>query len=229
MSFGTGARSRASRSRVTLVGAVAVVCAALLGVFVDRSSATSADVASEVPNPVVTTTPRPPMAGAPRSPMGLPREQQRGLGVADGVLPAGVTVFDDAYPGVARLDSSLLGALRRAASDAARDRVTLYVKSGWRSPTYQQELLDRAMARYGSEAEAARWVARPDRSAHVSGDAVDLADHDGPTWLSKHGAGYGLCRIYRNEPWHFELRPDAAGHGCPAMYVDAAHDPRMQS
>ena len=28
-------------------------------------------------------------------------------------------------------------------------------------------------------------------------------------WLSVHGAPYGLCQIYRNEPWHYELRPEA--------------------
>ena len=39
---------------------------------------------------------------------------------------------------------------------------------------------------------------------------------------------YGLCQIYRNESWHFELRPDAIENGCPSMYADPTHDPRMQ-
>ena len=47
-------------------------------------------------------------------------------------------------------------------------------------------------------------------------------------WLSKHGARYGLCQIYRNEPWHDELRPSAVDHGCPRMYADPTHDPRMR-
>ncbi len=47
-------------------------------------------------------------------------------------------------------------------------------------------------------------------------------------WLSKHGAKYGLCQIYRNEPWHYELRPEAIDRGCPPMYADPTHDPRMQ-
>ena len=34
---------------------------------------------------------------------------------ADGILPAGVTVFDDEYPGIARLSPDLLSALRAAA------------------------------------------------------------------------------------------------------------------
>ena len=47
-------------------------------------------------------------------------------------------------------------------------------------------------------------------------------------WLSERGSGYGLCQIYGNEPWHFELRPEAIERGCPGMYVDPSHDPRMQ-
>jgi hypothetical protein len=62
----------------------------------------------------------------------------------------------------------------------------------------------------------------------VSGDAVDIGPSGAAAWLSAHGAEYGLCRIYGNEPWHFELRPEAIDHGCPAMYADPTHDPRMQ-
>ncbi len=62
----------------------------------------------------------------------------------------------------------------------------------------------------------------------MSGDAIDLGPADATTWLSEHGAEYGLCRVYRNEPWHFELRPDAADQGCPPLYADPTHDPRMQ-
>ncbi len=42
------------------------------------------------------------------------------------------------------------------------------------------------------------------------------------------GAEYGLCQIYANEPWHYELRPDAVEVGCPALYADPTEDPRMQ-
>jgi hypothetical protein len=62
----------------------------------------------------------------------------------------------------------------------------------------------------------------------VSGDAVDIGHSDATTWLSEHGAGYGLCQIYRNEPWHYELRPAAIDRGCPPMYADPTRDPRMQ-
>jgi LAS superfamily LD-carboxypeptidase LdcB len=139
-----------------------------------------------------------------------------------------VTTFDDEYPGVAKLDAELLKALRRAATDAARDGVEFQVNSGWRSPEYQEQLRREAVAEYGSEEEAARWVATADTSAHVSGDAVDIGPSGAAVWLSEHGALYGLCQIYRNEPWHYELRPKAASRGCPPMYPDPTYDPRMQ-
>lgn len=147
---------------------------------------------------------------------------------ADGALPDGATVFDDRYPGVANLDPDLLQALREAATDAADDGIDFSVNSGWRSPEYQNQLLREAVSKYGSEEEAARWVATADTSRHVSGDAIDIGHSDATAWLSEHGAEYGLCQIYRNEPWHYELRPGAVDHRCPRMYADSTHGPRMQ-
>jgi zinc D-Ala-D-Ala carboxypeptidase len=193
-----------------------VVIAAIavdLGLQVLESSSSSAASPIDVPR----SEPR-----APRS------EHRRGLGEADGAVPAGTTVFDDEIPGVANLDADLLGALRQAAADAADDGVEFVVDSGWRSPEYQEQLLREAVAKYGSHAEAARWVATPDRSAHVSGDAVDIGPSGAAAWLSEHGAGYGLCQIYGNEPWHYELRPEAGDQGCPPKYADPTQDPRMQ-
>ena len=146
----------------------------------------------------------------------------------DGALPDGVTMFDDEYPGVANLDPDLLLALREAATDAAEEGIEFRVDSGWRSPEYQEQLLREAVSEYGSEEEAARWVATANTSAHVSGDAVDIGPFDATAWLSEHGAYYGLCQIYRNESWHYELRPEATSRGCPHMYADPTHDPRMQ-
>ncbi len=129
---------------------------------------------------------------------------------------------------MANLDPNLLGALRQAATDAAEDGVEFYVNSGWRSPQYQAQLLQEAVAEYGSEEEAARWVATAKTSAHVSGYAVDIGSFDAIAWLAEYGAEYGLCQIYSNESWHYELRPDAIDHGCPPMYADPTQDPRMQ-
>ena len=139
-----------------------------------------------------------------------------------------MTVSDDGVPAVVNLDAVFLAALRHAGSDAAGDGVQLHVNSGWRSRAYQEQLLREAVSQYGSEEEAARWVSAPERSSHVSGDAVDIGGSGATAWLSRHGAGYGLCQIYDNEPWHFELRPDAVDHGCPDRYADPTQDPRMQ-
>jgi hypothetical protein len=147
---------------------------------------------------------------------------------ADGAIPIGTTVFDDEVPGVGNLDPALLRALRQAAMEAADDGVEFFVDSGWRSPEYQSQLLRDAVSKYGSEQEAARWVATPNTSAHVSGDAVDIGPLAATAWLSRHGAKFGLCQIYRNEPWHYELRPKAINDGCPPMYADPTHDPRTQ-
>ena len=54
-------------------------------------------------------------------------------------------------------------------------------------------------------------------SARVSsrvGDAIDIEPSDAAAWLSERGAEYGLCQIYSNEPWHYELRSEAIDHGC---------------
>ncbi|MFB7168696.1 M15 family metallopeptidase [Streptomyces sp. NPDC056242] len=129
---------------------------------------------------------------------------------------------------MANLDTDLLKALRRAATDAADDGVEFYVTSGWRSPKYQDRLLRKAVSKYASEEEAARWVATAETSPHVSGDAVDIGHSAARTWLSVHGAVYGLCQIYKNESWHYELRSEAIDHSCPRMYADSTRDPRMQ-
>ena len=148
--------------------------------------------------------------GAPGAP-----GERGALGEADGAVPDGTTVFDNEIPGVANLDPALLGALRQAATGAAGDGVEFFVDSGWRSPEYQERLLREAVLKYGSEEEAARWVATPSTSAHVSGDAVDVGPSDATAWLSEHGAEYGLCQIYGNEPWHYELRPEAIATAAP--------------
>lgn len=156
------------------------------------------------------------------------RDRRGADGGVQGAIARGVSVFARGVPALANLDPDLRHALRRAARDAARSRVIIYVNSGWRSREYQQQLLDQAVLKYGSKEEAVRWVATANTSSHVTGDAVDIGPSSAMVWLSKNGAEYGLCQIYSNEPWHYELRPRAAGDGCPARYADPAHDPKMQ-
>ncbi|MFF8646219.1 M15 family metallopeptidase [Streptomyces sp. NPDC015345] len=209
------ARTAARRIRWLVVAGLAaaaavitVVIASALGHQLPKSSSTSASLSAS------------PHA-SPGEPRGAPDE-------ADGVVPDGTTVFDDSVPAVAKLDPGLLKALRRAAKAAADDGVEFSVNSGWRSPAYQDRLLREAVAKYGSKDEAARWVATAATSPHVSGDAVDIGRSQATAWLSRHGADHGLCQIYENEPWHYELRSEAIGHGCPRIYADPTEDPRMQ-
>lgn len=151
------------------------------------------------------------------------------IGVADGMIREEdrVSVFDDT-PAVTNLDADLLAALRGAATAADAEGVRIHVNSGWRSPAYQAALRADAVRTYGSAEEAARWVATPENSEHVSGDAVDLGGMDAQEWLARRGVEFGLCQIYENEPWHFELRPSAIANGCPVMYADPTADPRTQ-
>ena len=155
-------RARARRIRAAgLLGVIAVVAAAL-GWQLPSSSSTAAP-----PSHVVPKEP-------PRPPAEARRDRPVALGEAGGAVPSGTTVFDQHVPGVANLDPALLEALRWAAADAAAAGVQLVVDSGWRSPAYQERLLHEAVWKYGSEEEAARWVATPNTSAHVSGAAVDI-------------------------------------------------------
>ncbi|QBS45547.1 M15 family metallopeptidase [Nocardia sp. CS682] len=220
------ARTASRRVRATILAGLVVVSAAPVGVLVYQSLnslSTSAAWSFDLP---FGDRHGPPGAVRPH----LPRYDgvsEPGGTVAEGAVPDGLTVFEDDIPSVANLDPDLLAALRSAARDASDDGVEFVVNSGWRSPEYQERLLREAVAKYGSEKEAARWVAAPETSAHVSGEAVDIGPTAAAAWLSRHGAEYGLCQIYTNEPWHYELRPEATVQGCPPRYADPTQDPRM--
>jgi D-alanyl-D-alanine carboxypeptidase len=230
MTYSNPARTTTRRIRIRRirVAGLVIVIAAIAATLGYQSLASSSSTAAS-PLDVVRGEHRGGLGkadGAP--PLGVLPSERGALGEADGAVPDGTTVFDDEIPGVANLDSDLLGALRQAATDAADDGVEFVVDSGWRSPEYQNQLLREAVSEYGSEEEAARWVATAETSPHVSGDAVDIGPSDATAWLSEHGAEYGLCQIYDNEPWHYELRPEPIDEGCPPIYADPTHDPRMQ-
>jgi D-alanyl-D-alanine carboxypeptidase len=155
---------------------------------------------------------------SPPSPAGRVR-----LTAADGYITDGGWLSPSAtdHPAVGNLARDLRAAVQRAATDAARDGVDLVITSGWRSARYQQSLLDAAIAQYGSEAEARRWVSTPEKSDHVTGRAVDIGPEAAQLWLRQHGNRYGLCQTYANEPWHYELATEPGGI-CPRPIADAS-------
>jgi zinc D-Ala-D-Ala carboxypeptidase len=227
---------------ILVVGLLLVVAAVAASLGNSRLTSGSSRVPSSAPasSPSMADSPiavlRSEFPGALGEPAGVVpdgemvlRPEHRGaLGEADGLLPERVSVFDGQYPGVTNLNPDLVRALQQAATRAAKDGVEFFVTSGWRSRNYQEELFRQAVSEYGSEERAAQWVATPGTSAHESGNAVDIRPVGAAAWLSKHGAAYGLCQIYRNEPWHYELRPVAINRGCPRMYADPSQDPRME-
>ena len=94
------------------------------------------------------------------------------------------------------------------AFQAALDRLLkdtgLSVTSGYRSPERQAELFKAAVAKYGSEQAARKWVAPPGKSKHNHGVAADLGGNLSvlnDALLRK----YGLYRPMSYEPWHVEL------------------------
>ena len=141
----------------------------------------------------------------------------------DGYLPAGqlLSPFDPSTPAVNRLDPALLTAVQQATTAAAVDGVTIGLTSGWRSPDFQRQLFADAVVQYGSAEIAAQYVASPEVSKHVTGEAVDIGPTDADNWLLTNGRRFGLCQIYANEIWHFELASAYSG-ACPPLRPNAA-------
>ncbi|MEV5407794.1 D,D-peptidase/D,D-carboxypeptidase VanY-N [Thermopolyspora sp. NPDC052614] len=91
----------------------------------------------------------------------------------------------------------------------------LGLTSGYRDPEVQQRMFDEQVRRSGSAASARMLVLPPAESGHVKGIALDVRPHEGAYWLEEHGARYHLYRIYDNEWWHFEYRPECGGKRPP--------------
>lgn len=145
-----------------------------------------------------------------------------GLTDDDGYIPEGSSLpLDSDKPAVSRLSPDLLAALRhaQAAMKQDGDGADITIADGWRSERYQEHLFAQAIRRYGSEEEAGKWVKRGADSAHVRGEAVDIADAGAMDFLNRFGNEWGLCQVYANEAWHFELRTTPGGE-CPAQSPD---------
>ena len=115
--------------------------------------------------------------------------------------------------------------VRFLAAQAAAKSLGLNIRitSGFRSQDLQQRLFADAVKKYGSESEASKWVLPKDISHHPWGIAIDVnypGDRTAVRWLEENGSTYGLCRVYKNEWWHFEP-VIAPGEPCPPMMANA--------
>ncbi|WP_448428260.1 M15 family metallopeptidase [Mycolicibacterium sp. XJ2546] len=139
-----------------------------------------------------------------------------------GWLPAGRTLsaFDVSNPIVGWLDPLLLKAVQDAARAAAADGIDMRITSGWRTLGFQRRLFDIGVQKYGSVEAAREFVAAPEASKHVTGEAVDISPVQADMWLIRNGSRYGLCQIYANEIWHFELA--VVDGRCPPLKPNAA-------
>jgi hypothetical protein len=111
-----------------------------------------------------------------------------------------------------------------AAQAAAKSAgFSIRITSGFRSQQLQERLFNDAVKKYGSESEASKWVLPKDVSNHPWGIAIDVnypGDRMAVKWLEENGSAFGLCRIYKNEWWHFEP-VIAPGEPCPPMMANA--------
>jgi D-alanyl-D-alanine carboxypeptidase len=133
------------------------------------------------------------------------------------------------YYGV-KLDSRLIpyyGAMKKA---AAKDGVTLWISSAYRSRTEQKALFEKevranrakGLSSAAAEQAAQKTVARPGYSEHNTGLALDLngvkPDFDKTAayaWLQEHAAAYGFILRFPKgkeaitqvsfEPWHYRF------------------------
>ena len=105
-----------------------------------------------------------------------------------------------------------------AARTVARDLgYRLSIRSGWRSWEVQQAMYQRALSQYGNAETASRWVLPPEKSMHVWGVAVDVqfSSVEARNWFRWNSARFGLCRIYKNEWWHYEPTISPGGKCAP--------------
>ncbi len=104
----------------------------------------------------------------------------------------------------------------RAVEVAANSQgLVVCLNDGKRSRTQQQATYDDYVAQYG-QAMADQYVLTPERSAHVTGYAIDVQPAAAFNWLEQTGGEFGYCRTYDNEAWHFEFNRSFAADGCPA-------------
>ena len=132
-----------------------------------------------------------------------------------------VSPAKESAAGTDGLDPLLAAAYTLAESEAHSQGVQLWINSGFRTWAEQDQLWRDAIVTYGSPEQARHWVLPPAESTHVSGHAIDVGPQSGAAWLEANGTRWGLCRMYANEWWHFEVAT-APGGASPPILPDAS-------
>lgn len=145
-------------------------------------------------------------------------EVRNGITYVDGILIANKTYsLPEGYaPG--GLTTKTVSAFREMQNAAAKDGISLWIVSGYRSYGYQSTLYSNYVWRDG-KAAADRYSARPGHSEHQTGLAIDVNNASSSfnntaeaKWLAAHCDEYGFIIRYpqgkesvtgfKYEPWH---------------------------
>lgn len=112
----------------------------------------------------------------------------------------------------------LANRIRAAQIAANQKQFNIGITSAWRSLTEQTRIYNKAITKYKSAKEANNWVLPPQQSMHPWGLAVDVhfGSQRAANWFKKNSSVFGLCRMYKNEWWHFEP-VIAPGGRCPKL------------
>jgi D-alanyl-D-alanine carboxypeptidase len=140
--------------------------------------------------------------------------------------------------GAQQLRAIVVDDTRALIEAAAADGLRLYVGSGYRSRSYQVAVFAAQVARWGDEAQANRFSARPGHSQHQLGTTVDFTtefrgfrESGAPDWLRANAHQFGFVLPYTtaaiertgyvDEPWHGRwVGPALATQLHAAGYVD---------
>lgn len=151
----------------------------------------------------------------------MPVEKLRPFAVGGATRP-------DSFTG---LNQQFVGSLANLFTSAPPEiQQGLQIVSGFRSPERQAQLWQQALAKYGSEQAARKWVAPPGRSQHNMGNAVDLRflSPAAKEWVHANAVQHGLHFPMKHEPWHIEpvgARGMQPGRALPMMAQAGAPQP----
>jgi LAS superfamily LD-carboxypeptidase LdcB len=188
--------------------------------------------------------PAPPGLAAMRGLPAYPEAKRAALAVA------GKFVADDKTERPVRMCKDAALAFQRLRAAAASEGVRILPISGFRGVVHQQLLFERAVARYQSQEEAARWVAPPGYSEHHTGLALDLGDEDARgtlmaksfaatgayRWLKRRAAEFGWEESFpagnpggfHPEPWHWRYVGSEPGRPLRACGHETGAAPAAQ-